>query len=120
VSGNDYPPMGGTYNEGVRMVVLRCPSCGGELQARVGQDRVTCDHCGSTVLIVDAGAGKTRIITPVPISPEVAETMRRTTKMVLWIVILAFLLPIIAAVLVNVILALVSLVLGHPMSGGTR
>jgi DNA-directed RNA polymerase subunit RPC12/RpoP len=102
----------------VRIVALKCPSCGGALRVQAGEDRTRCDHCGSTVLVVDARTGETRVETAEPESPEEAAATKRLTKIVLWIIVLAFALPMIGTLLVNVVVAVISLILAFTVSGG--
>jgi ribosomal protein S27AE len=104
----------------VRIIALKCPSCGGALQARVGEDRVTCDHCGSTVLVVNAGTGETRVERAEPESPEEAAAKKRMIKIVLWVVVLAFVVPTIVSLFIDVIIAVISLVLVYITSGVGR
>ncbi len=107
-------------NRDIHVVALKCPNCGGSLQVPQGTDRTQCDHCGSTVLIVDARTGETRIDTSVPQTPEEAAANRRMIKIVLWVIAIAVVLPIVATVLVNVIIVIVSLIVGLVASGVVR
>jgi LSD1 subclass zinc finger protein len=104
-------------NTGIRVVALKCPNCGGALQVPRGADRTQCDHCGSTVLIVDPQTGETRVDVSVPQTPEEAAASRRMIRIILWIIAIAVVLPIVATVLVNVIVVIVSLIVGLVASG---
>ena len=104
----------------IRIVALKCPNCGGALQVSPGSDHTQCEHCGSTVLIVDARTGETRIDTIEPETPEAAAARRRVIKIVLWGTAISFGLPIITTVLVTIIIAVVFLVLGIVLFGVAR
>jgi ribosomal protein S27AE len=96
----------------VKMIVLTCPNCGADLQVSADEDRAQCDHCGGSVLIVNARRKEARVDETKPMSPEDAAAAKRMVKIFLWIIGIAVVLPIVATVIVNVIIGLVSLVLG--------
>jgi DNA-directed RNA polymerase subunit RPC12/RpoP len=105
-------------NEGeIQVLALRCPSCGGALRVSAGDDHTQCEHCGSTVLIVNRETGETRIEETQPISPEDAAAARRVVKIVLWGTAISFALPIAITAFVSVVIAVVLLVLGFVLFG---
>lgn len=99
-------------NKDVRIVALKCPNCGGALRVPEGADKAFCEHCKSDVLIVNGGAGRAGIAAEPPTSPEETAATRRMVKLILWVIGIGIVLPAAATVMVNVIIALVSLVLG--------
>jgi hypothetical protein len=101
-----------TEEKDIKILALTCPSCGGALRVPDGADRAVCEHCKSTVLIVDAAAGKTRVEAAESESPEAAAEVRRMVKAILWIAGIAIIVPTAATLIINIIIGLVSLVLG--------
>jgi len=102
-----------TENEqDVKMIVLTCPNCGADLQVSADEQRAHCDHCKSTVLIVDARKEEARIVKAKSMSPEEAAAARRMVKIILWVVGIAVVLPIAATIIVNILVGLVSLIVG--------
>ncbi len=102
------------------MIALTCPNCGADLQVSADEDRAQCEHCGGSVLIVDAGKNETRVEETKPMSPEEAAAAKRMVKILLWIIGIAVVLPIIATVIVNVIIGLVSLIVGIVTIGAIK
>ncbi len=104
----------------IHVVALKCPNCGGALKVAQGSDRTLCEHCGSTVLIVDARTGETRIDSTEPETPEAAAARKRTIKILIWVIVLATVVPIFASLLVNIIIGIVSVLVGIITFGVTR
>ncbi len=101
-----------TEDKDIRIVALKCPNCGGALRVSGGSDRTQCEHCGSTVLIVNARSGETRIDTSEPETPEAAAARRRVVKIALWGTAISVALPILTTVIVTIIIGVVFLILG--------
>jgi DNA-directed RNA polymerase subunit RPC12/RpoP len=95
----------------VRMVALKCPNCGATLQVSPDKERAQCDHCGSSVLIVDAQKKSKGVETPAepPVIDE--KTEKRAVKIVLFGVAATVMLPVLITVITSVIIGVVLLVL---------
>jgi len=106
--------------EDIRVVALKCPNCGGALEVPPGTDRTRCEHCGSTVLIVDPRSGETRLEQALVETPEEAAAKKRMIKIILWVVVLAVVVPFIASFLIDIIVAIVSIVVAFVTSGVIR
>jgi LSD1 subclass zinc finger protein len=106
-----------TDDKDIRIVALKCPSCGGALRVPPGSDHVQCEHCGGTVMIVGGLEKEARMDTAAPDSPEAEAAKRRIIKVALGGMAISFALPIISAVGIIVILAVVFLVLGFVLYG---
>jgi DNA-directed RNA polymerase subunit RPC12/RpoP len=109
-----------TEDKDVRIIALKCPNCGGELRVPEGTDKALCEHCRSTVLVLNAqpdGALAGTGTTGVPLS-EAAK--KRVLKIVLWTTAITAGLPILTTVLIFIILAVVFLVLGLGLIGSGR
>jgi len=109
-----------TEEKDIRILALKCPSCGGALKVLPGADRAQCEHCGSTVLIVNARTGETRIDSIAPDTPEAAAARKRVIKIALWGTAITIALPILTTVLVSIIIAVVFLILGIALFGVSR
>jgi LSD1 subclass zinc finger protein len=106
-----------TETNDVRIIALKCPSCGGALKVSPGSDHVQCEHCGGMVMIVGGREKEARIETTAPDTPEAAAAKRRVIKVALWGTAISFALPIISAVGIIIILGVVFLVLGFVLYG---
>ncbi len=84
----------------VRMIVLKCPNCGATLQVSPHMERAQCDHCGSSVLIVDAKRESKEVETP----PESGVVDEETEKRVVKIALLGFAATFVAPILISVII----------------
>jgi ribosomal protein S27AE len=104
----------------VKMIALTCPNCGAGLAVSADEERAQCDHCGSTVLIVDAGKKEARVEESEPMSPEDAAATKRMVKIILWVIGIAIVLPTLATILINVVIGLISLVFGIATIGAIK
>jgi hypothetical protein len=104
-----------TKAKDIRIVALKCPNCGGLLRASPGSDHTQCEHCGGTVLIVDAGTEETRVDITHPDTPEAAAARRRVVKIALWGTAISVALPIVSTIII--ILAVAFILLGVVLIG---
>ncbi len=104
----------------VRIIALKCPNCGGALRVPEGADKAFCEHCRSTVLVLNTQPGGALVeagTTKVPLSEAAT---KRVLKIVLWTTAITAGLPIFTTVLIFIILAVVFLVLGLGLIGSGR
>ena len=109
-----------TEDKDVRIIALKCPNCGGALRVPEGADKALCEHCRSTVLVVDARAGGASPGTSTRTVQFTEEGKKRLLKIVLWGTAITAGLPILTTVLIFIILAVVFLVLGLGLLGSGR
>ena len=83
-----------TEDKDIRIIALKCPNCGGALRVSPGTDKAQCEHCKSTVLIVDAKGGEPRTDVSEVVTEEAAEAGRRALKVILWSVLISVAAPI--------------------------
>lgn len=93
------------------MVVLKCPSCGGELRVTPGTDRIRCEHCKTTVLILDPTKGTARVDPEGANTPQQEAAAMRIVKFTLFGTAITVMLPVVLTVILFVIIGLVFLVL---------
>jgi hypothetical protein len=104
----------------VQIIALKCPNCGGALRVPEGTDKALCEHCKSTVLVLNAQAGGTSAGASTAKVPLSEEATKRVLKIVLWGTAITAGLPILTTVLIFIILAVVFLVLGLGLIGSGR
>jgi len=109
-----------TEEKDIQIIALKCPNCGGALRVPEGTNTTYCEHCRSSVLVVDGAAGRTPTGTPAAAAPLSEAAKKRVLKIVLWGTAISFGLPILATVLVSIILAVVFLILGLGLIGSGR
>jgi hypothetical protein len=106
-----------TEDRDVRIIALRCPSCGGALDIPPDSDRTTCRHCGGGVLLV---RGRDERTGEEAVRPEAAMSdadAKRVVKFVLWGTAISAALPIVITAIVIIVIAVVFLVLGLIFAG---
>jgi hypothetical protein len=104
----------------IRIIALKCPNCGGALRVPEGADKALCEHCRSTVLVLDARAGGTSPGTSTRAVQLTEEGKKRLLKIVLWGTAITAGLPVLTTVLIFIILAVVFLVVGLGLIGSGR
>ena len=104
----------------VRVIALKCPNCGGALRVPEGADRAVCDHCKSTVLVLDGVAGPASPHTSRSTVQLTEEGKKRLLKIVLWGTAISVGLPVLTTILVFIILAVVFLIIGFGFIGSGR
>jgi DNA-directed RNA polymerase subunit RPC12/RpoP len=112
MSERENPPLEGGAEAGVKMVVLRCPNCGGELRVEPGTTRARCEHCKTSVLIIDQTKGTANVDRRDVITPEQEEAARRIIKFTLFGTAISVMLPIVITVIVLIIVGLAFLAIG--------
>jgi hypothetical protein len=107
-----------TGESDVRIIALKCPNCGGALRVPEGADRALCEHCKSTVMVLDGRTtGRNAPGAAVGNVPVSEAAKKRVIKIALWGTAVSVALPILAVAIVFIILAVVFLVLGLVLAG---
>jgi ribosomal protein S27AE len=92
----------------VRIIALTCPNCGATLQVSPDKDRAKCDHCGSSVLILDAKKGTTKLDTSGSERPIDEKTKKRLFWIVIIVIVVAFVIPLLIDFITSIIIMFVS------------
>jgi DNA-directed RNA polymerase subunit RPC12/RpoP len=93
------------------MIVLKCPNCGAALRVSPDKDRARCDHCGSSVLILDAQKGIARL----DASSDAAideMTKTRVARFVILGIVVVFILAMLSTVISSMITIITSVFTG--------
>ncbi len=111
----------------VRMIELKCPSCGATLQVSPDKEKAQCDHCGGSVLILDARKGTTRLDTAGSDAPVDEQTSARAVKFLIigvaFVIILSVSITVLSSiitVIISVFSGLLHVILGIFLSGLIR